>query len=82
MELDRTKKIQVEVTENNIVESEVGVRSKRRKALPRALDALDIAIIPVTIGVFVSLGFLFAGLFRAAAPLAATTVGSVLAAVL
>ena len=32
-----------------------------------SLDALDLAIIPVAIGVFVSLGFLFANLFRATA---------------
>ncbi len=71
MDFDQTKKIDVEVTENNIVCNEVGHTRKRiRRPLrssegKRGWDILDVALVPVTIGVFVSLGFLFAGLFRA-----------------
>ncbi len=61
MEYDESKKLDVEISENNFVENRVV--KKRAKKL--GLDALDVAIIPVAIGVFVSLGFLFANLFKA-----------------
>ena len=64
MEYDENKKLEVTVSENEFVETKVD-RKKKRKGLN--LDALDLAIIPVCIGVFVSLGFLFANLFRATA---------------
>ena len=62
MDFDENKKLEVTVTENEFVESKVDGK-KKRKGL--GLDALDFAIIPVAVGVFVSLGFLFANLFRA-----------------
>ncbi|MBR4800782.1 MAG: hypothetical protein IK048_03855 [Clostridia bacterium] len=62
MEFDENKKLEVTVTENEFVESKVEKKKRRRQS---GLDALDVAIIPVAIGVFVSLGFLFANLFRA-----------------
>ena len=62
MEFDENKKLEVTVTENEFVESQVATKSKRKRL---ELDALDYAIIPVAIGVFVSLGFLFANIFRA-----------------
>ena len=61
MEYDENKKIDVTVSKNDFVESQVESKKKRRGL---GLDALDYAIIPVAIGVFVSLGFLFANLFR------------------
>lgn len=63
MEFDETKKLEVEVTQNQFVETRT--RSKKRNPLKGALDAFDVAIIPVAIGVFVSLGFLFANIFKA-----------------
>ena len=81
MDFDRTKKIEVELTENNIVENEVNAAKKpKRRRLAGALDIFDIALIPVTIGVFVSLGFLFAGLFRASSIEGVATLGNALAA--
>ncbi len=62
MEFDESKKLDVEISQNNFVENRVG---KKRKTKRGVLDALDVAIIPVAIGVFVSLGFLFANIFRA-----------------
>ena len=64
MEFDESKKLEVTVSENEFVETQVDQKKKRRAL---GLDALDVAIIPVAIGVFVSLGFLFANLFRAQA---------------
>ncbi len=61
MDFDENKKLDVTVSENEFVESKV--EKKKRRTL--GLDALDFAIIPVAVGVFVSLGFLFANLFRA-----------------
>ncbi len=61
MEFDESKKLDVEISQNQFVENKV--QPKRRHK--RLFDALDLAIIPVTIGVFVSLGFLFANLFKA-----------------
>lgn len=63
MEFDQTKKIEVEVSENVIAENERDIRRERRKAKEhRKVDPLDIALLPVILGVFISLGFLFAGL--------------------
>ena len=62
MEYDETKKLEVEITKNDYVENKIESARKKRKS---AIDALDVAIIPVAIGVFVSLGFLFAGIFKA-----------------
>lgn len=62
MEFDESKKLDVEISQNEFVENRVGKKRKWKKGV---LDALDIAIIPVAIGVFVSLGFLFANIFRA-----------------
>lgn len=71
MDFDQTKKIEVEVTENNLVENNVGrPKARRKRSLPDAVrgwDLLDAALVPVIIGIFVSLGFLFAGLFKATA---------------
>ncbi len=62
MEFDESKKLDVEISQNDFVENRV---DKKRKLKNGVLDALDVAIIPVAIGVFVSLGFLFANIFRA-----------------
>lgn len=62
MEYDETKKLEVEISQNQYVENQIDAKRKKRKG---TLDALDVAIIPVAIGVFVSLGFLFAGIFKA-----------------
>lgn len=62
MEFDESKRLDVEISQNNFVENRIEQKRPRRKGL---LDALDLAIIPVAIGVFVSLGFLFANIFRA-----------------
>ena len=62
MEYDETKKLEVEISQNQYVENQIDAKRKKRKG---TLDAHDVAIIPVAIGVFVSLGFLFAGIFKA-----------------
>lgn len=62
MEYDETKKLEVEITKNDYVENKIESARKKRKS---TIDALDVAIIPVALGVFVSLGFLFAGIFKA-----------------
>ena len=62
MQYDETKKLEVEITKNDYVENKIESARKKRKS---TIDALDVAIIPVAIGVFVSLGFLFAGIFKA-----------------
>lgn len=62
MEFDESKKLEVEVTQNNFVENRVEKKRAKRKGV---LDAFDMVIIPISIGVFVSLGFLFANIFRA-----------------
>ena len=71
MEFDESKKLDVEISQNEFVENRVGKKHRFKKGV---LDALDVAIIPVAIGVFVSLGFLFAGIFKATA-LVQTLVG-------
>ena len=79
MEYDENKKLEVEVSENEFVENRVNKKSKRH--FWESLDVLDVAIIPVVIGVFVSLGFLFANLFKATAAVdALSSVAGVLAA--
>lgn len=62
MEFDESKKLDVEISKNNFVDNRT---DKKRRLKKGVLDALDVAIIPVAIGVFVSLGFLFANIFRA-----------------
>ena len=57
MEFDESKKLDVEISQNEFVENRVGKKHRFKKGV---LDALDVAI-----GVFVSLGFLFANIFRA-----------------
>ena len=64
MEYDDSKKLDVQVSENEFVENRVEKKRERKKL---GIDVIDIAIIPVIIGVFVSLGFLFANLFKATA---------------
>lgn len=63
MEYDENKKLDVEISENEFVENRV----ERKRAKSGRVDWLDVAIVPVIIGVFVSLGFLFANLFKATA---------------
>ena len=62
MEFDENKKLDVEISENEFVENRV---SEKRRRTKRTFDILDVAIVPVVIGVFVSLGFLFANIFKA-----------------
>ena len=61
MEFDENKKLDVEISQNDFVENRISKKRKKKGVL----DALDVAIIPVAIGGFVSLGFLFANTFRA-----------------
>lgn len=62
MEFDENKKLEVEISETDFVENRVNEKRSRKK---RSFDFLDVAIVPVVIGVFVSLGFLFANIFKA-----------------
>ena len=62
MEFDENKKLDVEISENEFVENRVNEKRRRKE---RTFDILDVAIVPVVIGVFVSLGFLFANIFKA-----------------
>ena len=71
MQYDETKKLEVEISQNQYVDNQINTKRKKKFG---TLDALDVAIIPVAIGVFVSLGFLFAGIFKATA-LVQTLVG-------
>ena len=66
--MEQTEKLEAVVTENQFVENRVQEKKKRSlKSLKNSgLDILDLAIVPVTLGVFISLGFLFAGLFGGA----------------
>ncbi len=76
MEFDETKKVEVEVSQNDFVESKVN--EKRRFSLKqKGIDALDLIIVPVAIGVFVSLGFLFANLFGSV-PISTTILSSLM----
>ena len=58
----QTEKLEAIVTENEFVENRVQEK-KKRSSKAHGVDILDLAIVPVTMGVFVSLGFLFAGVF-------------------
>lgn len=69
MEFDQNKKIDVQVSESDFVENKVE-RKKKFSLKDKGIDLLDVAIIPVAVGVFVSLGFLFAGVFGAISPVA------------
>lgn len=60
MQYDKEKLVDVEVSNNEFVENRVQEGKKSR----HKIDLLDVAIVPVAIGVFVSLGFLFANLFK------------------
>jgi hypothetical protein len=78
MEFDESKKLEVEITENNFVENRIDGEIKKRRGLrtrmkERGMDVLDLCIVPVVLGVFVSLGFLFAGLYKAGAIFAPAT---------
>lgn len=66
MDFDENKKLEVEVSQNDFVENRVETK-RRRRGSRLGIDALDMAIVPVALGVFVSLGFLFANLFKATA---------------
>ena len=59
------EKIEAIVTENQFVENRVEEipEKKRRSLKDHGIDMLDLALVPVTMGGFVSLGFMFAGLF-------------------
>ena len=63
--MEQTEKIEAIVTENQFVENRVQekMRFSFKSLKAKGIDLLDLAIVPVTLGVFISLGFLFAGLF-------------------
>lgn len=67
MEYDQNTIVEATITENQYVENCV-VEKKKRSLKDRGIDVLDIAIVPAIVGVFVSLGFLFAGLFGGISP--------------
>ncbi len=79
MEFDQNKKIDVQVSESDFVENQVA-RKKTFSLKDRGIDPLDLAIVPVAVGVFVSLGFLFAGIFGQISPIA-ETVSSIIGAI-
>lgn len=62
--MEQTEKIEATITENQFVENRVEEK-KKFSLKDKGIDLIDLAIVPVAIGVFVSLGFLFAGLFGA-----------------
>ena len=63
--MEQTERIEAVVTESQFVENRV--QEKKKFSLKsRGIDLLDMAILPVTMGVFISLGFLFAGIFGSA----------------
>ena len=63
--MEQTEKLEAIVTENQFVENRVEEKKKFsfKSLKDKGIDFLDMAIVPVTVGVFVSLGFLFANLF-------------------
>ena len=70
MEYDQNVIVEATITENEFVPEEIfsekenRVQAKKKFSLRgKKIDPLDVAIVPAIIGVFVSLGFLFAGLF-------------------
>ena len=85
MDFDQTKRIEVEVSENVIAEKAEDVRparKRRRTELFKGIDPLDVALLPVVLGVFVSLGFLFAGLFGGTAAVSTVSeIGGTIASV-
>lgn len=62
MEYDQNVIVEATITENEFVENRVQAK-KKFSLRGKKIDPLDVAIVPAIIGVFVSLGFLFAGLF-------------------
>jgi hypothetical protein len=62
MEYDQNVIVEATITENEFVENRVQAK-KKFSLRDKGIDPLDVAILPAIIGVFVSLGFLFAGLF-------------------
>lgn len=77
MDFDEAKRIEVEVSENEFVENRVE-QKKRFSLKEKGIDILDIAIVPVAVGVFISLGFLFAGLFGGMSGGSTSVLGSIL----
>ncbi len=75
MEFDQNKKIDVQVSQSDFVENQVE-RKKKFSLKDKGIDLLDVAIVPVAVGVFVSLGFLFAGVFGAISPIVNSTLGT------
>lgn len=73
MEYDESKKIEVEVSENRFVENRVSEHKRRASLKKWNIDAIDMIIAPVTVGVFVSLGILFANIFKVSAAGAAVS---------
>lgn len=65
MDFDENKKLEVEISENEIAINEVNAKKRKKNSIKSAgIDLLDLVIIPVSIGVFISLGFLFANLAK------------------
>ena len=73
--MEQTERIEAIVTENEFVENRVQEK-KKRSLKDKGIDLLDIAIVPIAVGVFVSLGFLFAGLFGAMSGNVVSAIGS------
>ncbi len=73
--MEQTERIEAIVTENEFVENRVQEK-KKRSLKDKGIDLLDIAIVPIAVGVFVSLGFLFAGLFGAMGGNVVSAIGS------
>ena len=73
--MEQTERIEAIVTENEFVENRVQEK-KKRSLKDKGIDLLDIAIVPVAVGVFVSLGFFFAGLFGAMGGNVISAIGS------
>ncbi len=63
--MEQTEKLEAIVTENQFVENRVQEKKKSslKSLKAKGIDMFDVAMVPVTLGVFLSLGFLFAGLF-------------------
>ena len=73
--MEQTERIEAIVTENEFVENRVQEK-KKRSLKDKGIDLLDIAIVPVAVGVFVSLGFFFAVLFGAMGGNVVSAIGS------
>ena len=63
--MEQTEKLEAIVTENQFVENRVQEKKKSslKSLKAKGIDMFDVSMVPVTLGVFLSLGFLFAGLF-------------------